>query len=326
MSSSALVIVSSPSQLLFAIEGLEHLRVEQADLVILLHRDHPGADQHGSYAALLALRPFRHVTTMPLAQTYPENARQAARFLLRARPHRYLVTALLGHLAVRTVVRARARSHGADDLITDDGSWTIELADALGTGTPSARAGANVLRELPRALRLFTMYADDVRLRPADTLIANRFSWTRRQRAPGADPQRAIVLGSDYVGAGYLTRERYVDGLVRLAEQLERPALYLPHRRERPDLRDEVLRRTGFELGARLYPVELEIGMYADPATTTVASVPSTAIRGIRQAGGTELDILLATFPPDEVAAPLRHSYALIAESCAADATRSVTI
>ncbi|WP_344777179.1 hypothetical protein [Gryllotalpicola kribbensis] len=160
--------------------------------------------------------------------------------------------------------------------LLDDGANTVALADALLDRTPFRRPRrheggvSRLLGELAKhrlhaladreSVELFTVFplgAQRIDALAARGMSARRhdFAWTRSAADPLELPGDRVLLGSSLPADGRVPVPDYLAWVSRQAR--DEPVVYLPHRRERREVLDEVKRMPGVTVLETGLPVEL---------------------------------------------------------------------
>ena len=185
--------------------------------------------------------------------------------------------------------------------VVDDGSMVVHAMRALAGEVDYSRPGqtesrakvllgglsAERLRRLARdgRVELFTAFgaAADPARRAGATVGFDDFSWLRGVvRGAGAPevrlPHHRIALGSSRVVDGLLRAERYLAWMRELVER--GPVVYLPHRRETPELVDAVGSLRGVSVLRTGLPAELVLAGTRE--ALELHTLPSSAVTTLR--------------------------------------------
>ncbi|MGN6326834.1 hypothetical protein [Pseudolysinimonas sp.] len=198
---------------------------------------------------------------------------------------------------------AMSALHPRTVTLVDDGTMSIHLADALAGRVDYARPGQHesvlktVLGGLARArmrrlarrgrLGMFTAFSDHPSIAGLTELgvqvRTDAFGWVRAHAKPIALPGSRVVLGSAAVVDGALEPEAYLDWLRSVVAHSDddRPAAYLPHRREADGMLTRVAALPGVEIVRTGLPVELALAGTAEPLE--IVSLRSTAALTLRR-------------------------------------------
>lgn len=161
-------------------------------------------------------------------------------------------------------------------VLLDDGANTLALADALLERAPFRRPrrsegrlnralGEGSLRRLHllagrEALQIFTVFplgaprTESLGARGIRT-TGHDFSWTRLAADPLDIPSDRVLLGSALPTDGHVPVTDYLRWVSQQAQQ--KPVVYLPHRRELPDVLEAARNMAGVEVLETGLPVEL---------------------------------------------------------------------
>ncbi|WP_119728641.1 hypothetical protein [Thermomonospora amylolytica] len=204
-------------------------------------------------------------------------------------------------------------------VIVDDGLATIHLLELLTASRPKALVRARArpgparralglaawgrLRAAASAGRLTVCTALPISAELRDAVRGlgaavhvHDFPWLRGRPAAEAPPQRLVVLGSSLVRNGLVHRDRYLAWVRSLAAA--EPLQYRPHRRESPDVLDEL--RADPRISVVETGVPVEISLRGLTAEHRVVSLPSTALTSLRlmlRSTGTRIEGV--PVPPD---------------------------
>ncbi|GAB2921571.1 hypothetical protein [Streptomyces mayteni] len=180
-----------------------------------------------------------------------------------------------------------------DIVVVDDGTATMEFTAQLARGErlvrwhrPNAR-GPRALLFAPvarRAVRRLTPAAGrsvevftamPVEALAGVTVTANDFAWTRAHFPAPRLTGGADLVGTSLVETGVIQEDRYVAGVVALAEA-HGVTRYFAHRRESVDK----LRRLTNEAGLEIVRPDLPLELVArrGPIGSTILSFPSTVV------------------------------------------------
>jgi len=193
-------------------------------------------------------------------------------------------------------------------VLLDDGANTLALADALLDRTPFRRPRrtegrlTRFLGDVARhrmqtlagheALELFTVFplgeqrVEALSARGIRTL-RHDFGWTRDAASPIDLPSDRILLGSARPTDGLVTVPDYLRWVSTQAQ--EAPVVYLPHRRELPDVLAALRNMAGVEVLETGLPVELVLaGIHRPLEFVTLQSSAATTLELLLAGTGSE--------------------------------------
>ena len=342
MTARTLALVESPAQLLNVLEWALGDRAGAADrpvdVAVLLPQDDPTRRQLAGMAELArtgGLRVSVHDIRGGPAARAGCGTRLAPRLAAAGR-------LVLGDPFSRLIQLLLPLSPARDIVLVDDGTATIGLATALIEGRPLVRwhrsapdgspatgsaSAARATRRLTardgHRVELFTSMAGPLTLPPGTRCTSNRYTWARRTfGAPRLLPV-VDLAGSSLVETGLLTRERYVEGVARLAQR-HGVSRYLAHRREDPEKLRLLAEAARLEIVRPQLPLELAV--LDQPIGETLLSFPSTILHtlpivlrghGVQIAACEEIHDWLGPDTPAQVSAFLQQVSATAADALA---------
>jgi hypothetical protein len=198
-------------------------------------------------------------------------------------------------------------------VVLDDGLATLHLLDLLtrsGTGgitRPRARPGTarrslalaarSHLLRLARDHRLvvFTMLpvrpeVEAAFLALGGEIVAHTFAWSSTLREPELHGAREVVVGSAMASDGLVDAEAYARWVHDLAGAASGEVVYIPHRREHPELTARVADRAEIRVERGPWPVEVSLRCLAPGAVVhCLPSTPLLSLRGVLAAAGVTL-------------------------------------
>ena len=279
-------MVESPLQLLMAEEAADHFAVapEDRELVILWPGEPLSRRQIGRLADLGDWGSRREAPPRGWS-THLSRSRFVRRLARDGHVEHLFIgdhdSPLMRHLANASDVD---RVH-----VLDDGLCTVTVhqhrsqgdaltvrSDLVQRGRDVISAGLRLKTQDPEVVDYFTVF--DLAPVGADTVTANDMPRLRR-RVAGApvDPDFALFLGGAEPEIGAMAEDDFVAVLKAVQEDVGRPLLYAPHRRERATKLARLERELPVWVTDAAGPIEYEIAEL-DTAPGVIASFFSTAL------------------------------------------------
>ncbi|MFD4522703.1 hypothetical protein ACFWP7_01930 [Streptomyces sp. NPDC058470] len=183
----------------------------------------------------------------------------------------------------RLLPAARTR----DFVLVDDGTATLELSRSLLAGSPppvrwhrrrpasaaAARVARRVAPEGGGHLEVFSCRTSELELPPGSITSANTYSWARQRYGPPQVHPGVDLIGSSLAENGLIGFERYIRGIISLADQVNAERYFADHR-EDPDKLRLIAEHAELEIVQPELPVELEL--LKGPVANTLISLSAT--------------------------------------------------
>jgi hypothetical protein len=339
MTPRTLALVESPAQLLNVLEWALGDRAGGADrpvdVAVLLPQDDATRRQLAAMADLArtaGLRVSVHDIRGGPAALAGCGTRLAPKLAAASR-------LVLGDPFSRLIQLLLPLSPAKDLVLVDDGTATIGLASALSEGRPLVRwhrrapdgspatgsaAAARATRRLTaragHGVELFTSMAGPLPVPPGTRCTANRYTWARQRFGAPVLLPLVDLAGSSLVETGLIDRDRYIEGVARLARQYG-VCRYLAHRREDPEKLRLLAAAAEVEIVRPQLPLELAV--LDEPVGATLLSFPSTVLHtlpivlrgyGVHVAACEEIHAWLGPDTPAQVSAFLQQVSATAAD------------